>query len=183
MGAASKGSVLLFLRDQIKKRGPEVEKAFLRGLSPEERTAYQSALAFSWVPAAVVARLFEKGAVLLFPGDRVSALREYGRTSMRHDMSGIYKVAMRFTSIPFVVEQTARVWCTYNDTGEPGCEHVQGQKLITFHVKNYPDFPDALKHTLAGSIETIVATAGGRHPSVVYMNNGVADHRWVIRWG
>lgn len=180
--AKSKGSNLLFIREEFKRRGKELEDSFIATLTPEEAGHYKSSLAFDWVPVTVLASMWEKAAKLFYPGDTKSSLRKLGAESMRCHLKGIYKVAMHFTGIPFVMEKSASVWGTYHDTGTAKCEKRDNKKEFAFVVSNYPDLPGALKETVAGSTEAIVESGGGKSSRVVYNQRPDGTHEWIASW-
>ncbi len=182
MALAVKGSTLLFLRDKVKQRGSEFEKEFVRKLTAEERNTYESALAFTWVPLTVMAGLHEKGAQTFCPGVHSSSLHTWGKMSMLYDLGGIYKMAMKFTAIPFAVKQAARVWATFHNGGQAHCEDSGKKGEVAFVLRGCEDLPEVFTHTLAGSIEAVVDTAGGKNTRVRYVGATAGEHRWEVTW-
>jgi hypothetical protein len=183
MTSMVKGSAMLFAREQAKKRGPEFTQTLLNRLNEEEKKVFESALAFSWIPISVATCIWEKAAQALFPGERSSSLRQFGKASMLCNISGVYKVAMKITSISFAMEQVARVWSTLNNTGEAKCVKNTGNpKELEFIVNNYPDMPDAYKQTLAGSTEAVLETAGAKNVRVTYKSDNATTHHWIAMW-
>jgi hypothetical protein len=178
----SKASNLLFIREEFKRRGKEFEMSFLAILSSEEKTIYIETLSFDWIPVTVLASLWEKASKLLYPEDANTSLRKLGAETMRCHLKGIYRVAMHITGIPFVIEQSARVWGTYQDTGTAKCEKRENKKELAFVVSNYPNLPTALKETVAGSTEAIIEAGGGKSAKVVYSRRADNSHEWVASW-
>jgi hypothetical protein len=178
----AKASNLLFIREEFKRRGEVLDESFLITLTLEERTTYTDALSFNWIPATVLASLWEKASKLLYPGETKASLRMLGAETMRCHLKGIYRVAMHFTGIPFIIEQSARVWGTYHDTGTAKCEKLENKKTFAFVVSNYPNLPAAFKETVAGSTEAIIEAGGGKSARVIYHKCSDNSHQWVASW-
>jgi hypothetical protein len=175
-------SNLLFIREEFKRKDKELEKSFLAKLNLEEKTTYTSALAFDWIPVTILASLWEKASQLLYPNDTKSSLRKLGAETMRCHLKGVYRVAMHITGIPFVIERSASVWETYHDTGTAKCEKRENKKELAFIVSNYPNLPEALKETVAGSTEAIIEAGGGKSATVIYNKRSDNSHEWVASW-
>ncbi len=180
--ASIKGTSLIYLRKAVKDKGDDFHESFVASLSEQEKTAFKSALAFSWVPLEVVASIYEKGIARLYAGDRIQALRQFGRDAGRDDMKGIYRVAMRFSSVEFLMEQAAKVWGTYFDGGKVSTER-RGKGDFVIQLDGLSGFPEVMRHTVEGGMESIIATAGAKQAKVRYQSGGGDKHRWVASWG
>jgi hypothetical protein len=181
MGKA-KVSNLQFIREEFKRRGKEFEETFITKLNPEEKTAYKDTLTFDWIPAGTLGSIWEKASQLLYPGDLKTSLRKLGSETMRCHLKGIYKVAIHITGIPYIVERSAHVWGTFHDTGTAKCEKSDKKNELSFLLSNYPDLPNALKETVAGSTEAIIDVGGGKLPNVMYQKRSNGTHEWVASW-
>jgi hypothetical protein len=178
----AKGSNLMYIREEFKRRGKEVEDRFLAKLNPEERKNYMDALAFSWIPVTILASLWEKSVEILYTGGRKSALRKLGADTMRYNLKGLYKVAMHVTGIKFVFEQSARVWKTYHDTGNATCEKTSNKNEILFVISNYPTLPSVFQETVAGSFEAIIESGGSKVLKLDYRRRNTGEHEWLANW-
>ena len=54
----AKASNLIFIREEFKRRGKDIEEKFLTSLNEEERKVYTDALAFSWVTISTIHTYF-----------------------------------------------------------------------------------------------------------------------------
>lgn len=180
--ASIKGTALIYLRKAIKEKGNDFHEKYVASLSEAEKTAFKSALAFSWVPLSVVAVLYERGASMLYGGDRKQALRQLGKDGGRDDMKGVYRVAMRFASVEFLMEQAAKVWGTYFDVGKVSTQR-RGKGDFVIELDGLSGFPEAMRYTVEGSMELIIETAGAKNVKVRYQSAGGNTHRWVASWG
>jgi hypothetical protein len=180
MGSAAKGSGLMYMRSEIRKQGDSFYNDFHDKLSQAEKEAFDKALAFTWVPIEIVGSLYEKAALALFPGDMKTAFRKFGREAMKFDIKGIYRVAMHFTSVNFLVEQTARTWSTYFNAGKTSMEKIEDNKL-SFILKEFPDLPRVHQETIAGTLEALLEIVNKKNSKVLYSPEGNI-HKWIITW-
>lgn len=179
--ASIKGTALIYLRKAIKEKGNDFQDKYVASLSEPEKNAFKSALAFSWVPLSVVAGLYEKGAAMLYGGERTQALRRLGNDGGRDDTRGVYRVAMRFASVEFLMEQAAKVWGTYFDGGTVSTQR-RGKGDFVIELDGLSGFPEPMRYTVEGTMESIVESAGAKKARVRYQSAGANTHRWVVSW-
>jgi|WetSurMetagenome_2_1015567.scaffolds.fasta_scaffold116786_2 hypothetical protein len=180
MGSCAKGSGLLYLRSEIKKRGDLFANSFHDNLNSEEKDAYDKALAFTWVSIEIVGSLFEKAALALFPEDGEIAFRKFGKESMKHDIKGIYRVAMHFTSVNYLIEQVARTWGMYFNAGRASMEKID-DNILALILKEFPDLPKVHQETIAGTLEAIMEMVNKKNSKVTYSLEGNV-HKWIVAW-
>ncbi len=157
----SKGTEVASVRGLLRAAGKE--DALVARLAPDEVVLYRETLAVAWVSVDFVARLFELAAAELYVGE-AGPLRQLGRAIAKDNLTGIYRVMLRIVSIPFAIQQAARLWHTYNDTGEVSVER-NGERLL-MRVSGYPAFPEATLEECAGYTEGLMLMCGARHIEV-----------------
>ena len=178
--AAAKGSMLSFLRSKIK--GSEIEKNFIEKLSSEEKHAYESALAFTWVPIKLIAGIFEKGAPMLYPGEYKASLRNFGKNSIKYDFKGIYRVAMQFASVNFLVERFAKVYSTYYNKGDVTTEKIKPNGMAAVLVKDFPELSTPAIEANVGALEGMLELHNCTNIKVSYQAPAPGDHKWICEW-
>jgi hypothetical protein len=99
---------------------------------------YQNALPVSWVDIEGLSHAFTVAAAMLYPG-HPRPLLEFGREEAKHAMSGIYKIVLRFATVPYVVQKTALLWRVYYEKGQASPEVRPEKKQASLIVRNFPD--------------------------------------------
>lgn len=176
-----KASVLVFLREEIAKRGTETQAAFLGVLTPEEARAYKNALPMSWVPAPTMAGIISNAAHILHPHDPKGAAR-LGYVQAKYDLTGIYKVLLKVITIPILINQTARLWSNYHAQGTAHGVVVASGKEGTLVVEGYPDLPEPIRRMTTGYTEATVEMAGVNDVRVEENFTNPDAWKWRITW-
>ena len=159
----------------------DAESRILARLSAADASIWKTTLPMAWVPVDTVARMFVVAADVLFADD-VSPLRALGRASAHDGLKGVYRMLMKVVSIPYAMEQSARLWATYNDRGAVSVEHDKRTTTAVFAVKGYPSFPDACVEETAGYIEGLVQLCGSRVTSLTHARTADGTLAFTIHW-
>jgi hypothetical protein len=105
---------LVLLRNRAREAG--VEAALLSTLSESDRTVYERFVATDWVDEAFANRLYGIATPLVYGGGRM-ALRRFGQEAARADLGGVYRVVVRFMTVPALADRAATLWSKYHDCG------------------------------------------------------------------
>ncbi len=176
-----KGSSVLFLKKTFQEKGALSEETFLASLPVDIANIYKSGLAFNWFPIEHVCQLFETSSKIIFPLEP-SPLRALGKVSAKHDLNGIYKVFVRFATIPYVLGQAARLWKNYHNEGEASVEKDPHQNRVTFILKNYPDFPKTFQESMCGYISEVIELTGARNVNTNLDKTDRNAFKWITTW-
>ncbi len=175
MGPMYKGASLVVVRQSLRTTGREAQ--LLEAFTEDERDRYARTVATDWVPIAFAERVYAVAAPLLYP-EAPLPVRALGREIARKHLNGIYKFALRFATVPFVVEQTARLWSMYNSAGRLTVVRTERQ-LLDFVLVEYPTYPAVVRESLAGYIVGTVELTGANN---VHLQHDDADpNRWLFR--
>jgi hypothetical protein len=177
----TKGTGVAWLRDLIKKMGPEAEQTMARSLSSEDFRAYRTAMPISWVPEESATRIFKAAGEILFAGTP-SPLIEVGRGMAKANMTGIYSMLMRVATIPFIMSQASRLWHTYHDTGEAVTEAEPGQKRLTTIVSGFPELPADMRQVLRGYLMGLAELTGAKNTTAVLDESDPNSWKWHCTW-
>jgi hypothetical protein len=177
--AQSKGTNIVTVRKLVDAAG--AEPRVLAALRSDDVDIYRTTQAMSWVDIHAVARIFDAVAVALFPDD-ARRLRRLGRSIAEDNMRGMYRLILRVVSIPFAIGQSARIWSTYNDTGQVRVEREDGQPRLRLQVSDYPDFPDSALEETAGYVEGLALLCGARSADVQSWREGDRTVGWTVQW-
>jgi hypothetical protein len=179
--ANSKGTNILSMRKLLGQAGQVKEQLFLSSLTPEERVAHDQTLAMGWVPVAMVDALFRKTAAALFPGDP-AGLDRVGRAIAHDNLGGIYRLLLKFTTLQFVVGQVARLWGTYNDTGQVRVDWHEkaGRGVLT--LTGYPGFPEGYRLETGGFMAGTAEMCGAQDVRVQSDCPEPDTVRWTLTW-
>jgi hypothetical protein len=172
---------LLYIRENIRQAGPEVEKKFLASLSPEQQQTFRQFITTTWIPIETATTYYIKSAPLLFPANPApSAMQMLGRASMDHNLKGVYRLAMRFASVNMIISKLARTWRTYHDVGDAACEIGEGKQLV--FTLTYASLPAGFPEILTGCIESLMDSVGAKENFVKYHPATPATHTWQVSW-
>jgi hypothetical protein len=165
-----KGTRYETIRKVMHAQGKSAEQAFLAKLTPEEHEKYLYGLPVSWY-------LVEE---ILFPNDP-QGLRKVGRLNARESLTGIYKLFLRIPSIDFVIGRIAKLWRSYQDTGEAVTRNYTG-KSIEFVLKGYPDLRMDFREYLCGYIIGFLELAGAHNPKIDRDDSNSDALVWKAYW-
>ncbi|MEW6516616.1 MAG: hypothetical protein AB1439_06935 [candidate division FCPU426 bacterium] len=136
----AKGTDIAFLRKRLRALDSAAEQKFIGLLSAEEKKIYETATPVGWVPIETSARLQELAAPIIFP-DNPDCILELGREQARDDLSGLYKIIVRFITIPALMKKLSSLWHSYNDTGDLKAVWQEGHRSGQLIIENYPALP------------------------------------------
>ncbi len=175
-----KGTDVVTLREELRKRGPTVETPFLQRLSEADRQAYLTMMPVSWTSLDGITRIHETAARQLFPGE-ADPMRRLGQLIARRVYSGVYSVFLRIPSIPLVLSRTASIWHTYFDAGTAGIEKV-GSHAVNLVVRDFPTLTPGLRSFICGHVSAILELAGAKEVNVVLDETDPQAWRWRVTW-
>ncbi len=176
-----KGAAIDYVRRALRARGEAVESAFLERLSPEVVETYQSCLAISWVSIRHADPILGIASEILYPNDPEGIIR-LGRDLATDNLNGIYRVLLRFTTVPFVMKQSARLWGTYHRKGEPRIAKDPEANRGTFMVEGYPEFPLYLRDSAYGFMWRTLQLTGARNIQGTADSSDPDCWRWEFVW-
>ncbi|MBI5495651.1 MAG: hypothetical protein HY904_11555 [Deltaproteobacteria bacterium] len=176
-----KASTLVYWRQRVRERGADTYKAVLTRLDPEAGTLFERSLPMAWVDVAVAGRVL-MGVGQVLESGHVNALYDMGRRHARDDMTGMYRALLLFTTIPFAVKQTARLWGTFHKHGVASTEHRPGDRLATVVIREYPELPRPIRENIAGFIAGILDVTGARGARVKATDADPSAWRFDASW-
>jgi len=149
--------------------GPEKLDALVATLPPETRALFaRPLLALEWIPAddwlPFQTALLERA----FKNDEV-AFRQLVHKVCARDFNTFYKVLMKLASPSYVIERTARLWQTYNDSGElvvARNERVGERTHVTLALAGYGTRHRVFGILLHGFVEQLLRMAGAKQIEV-----------------
>lgn len=117
--AQVKGSAITSRIRFVRERGgsEQVWKEVKDRLSEGARLRIdQGVLPHSWVPFSLFVELNEAADEVLGAGD-LALCREMGAHGARVNLPTIYRIFLRFGSVPFILRKAARLWEVHYDSG------------------------------------------------------------------
>lgn len=191
--ADMKGVLIVFIRRRLRAAGEDVERRVVAQLTPEDRRAYESCTAGSWLPIETIAAISYAAAPALYPDAQepialtpaASPLVAMGRQQALEDLSGVYSFLVRVATVPFLLRQTARLWTTYHKGGKASVDEPppdpEGRHRANMLVTDYPDFPHRYGNLTAGYIAEAMAMAGAKEVDVRTSYDDAGLH-WDVSW-
>lgn len=179
--ADTKGTTLVFLKQAIARKGGDLERRFLNGLSPDEVKLYTTVMPVSWLPIEPVTRMLKAGAETLYPGDR-QGLRKIGHDLAQDNLTGLYKVLIKMTTVPFLMAQIAKLWETYHKQGRARIERTGEGNQATMIVEDYPDLPADFRELLCGYVVGAMELTGARNVRIEHDARDPKAWRWAGSW-
>jgi hypothetical protein len=159
-----KGTGVVFVRKALAAAGPAATLAVNDALDADEQALFARTVATDWVPIEFITKLFELAAVAIHPG-KVGAIRLVGRDLAYDNLAGVYRFIVRVLTIPYVMDQSAKLWHTYHRHGRPEVVR-QGPRSVSFVVHDYPRLPERFRECMCGYIVGTLELAGGRDVAV-----------------
>jgi hypothetical protein len=177
--AGYKGVGVVYVRQLVRASSPDVQLAVSKALSDEQRRMYQSCVASEWVPIELATAVSSAAAPLLF-GHVEDPIRHLGKETGKHNLSGVHAFLVRFLTVPFLIQQTARLWRTYHEIGSAVSTRV-GDNHVRVDVTGYPGLPEPFRVHTAGFMQGAVEMTGATNVRCVV---GGDDARWTfdITW-
>ncbi len=180
MGHA-KGTDIAFLRKLLRDAGQAAERPFLAQLTPEERKTYETSTPVSWVPIQTSAKFQKLAAQILFPGNP-SGVQELGREQAQADLGGIYKIIVRFLTIPALMKKISNLWHSYNDTGELKAVWKEGEKTGQLIIEDYPELPPVSLEQMQGYFLGALEMTGAKNIRVTTDFNNPKARTFSFAW-
>jgi hypothetical protein len=179
--AKSKGTEIVTLRKIVHARGEPFAASFRDALTPGSRQVFDGVTAMSWVPVEDFSRLLAETAAALFPGEK-DGLQRLGQAIARDNLTGIYKILLKVTTVPFVLTQVSKLWTTYNDTGKARVLQDGRPHRAEIIVEEFPGLPLPLAAETAGFMAGACEVCGGQGVRVEYDSPSPSTHRWTCTW-
>ncbi|MDI6739687.1 MAG: hypothetical protein QME74_04920 [Candidatus Edwardsbacteria bacterium] len=179
--AKTKGTGISWLRELIEAKGPDADQAMARALSPEDYRAYRTAMPISWVPEESATRIFKAAGDILF-ADAPSPLDEVGRGMAKSNMTGIYSMLLKLTTIPFIMSQASRLWRTYHDSGDASVSGEKGANRAVLVVSGFPELPADMRQVLRGYVMGLGELTGAKNVKVALDESDPNAWKWVSTW-
>jgi len=179
--AEYKGTTMVFLRGFLRRQGEPQEQALLAQLTEQERDVYESSQSMSWVPVEAAAAVLDKAARVAFPGDP-RCLQKLGHAQAHDHLTGIYKILLRVTTVPFVIGQSAKLWTTYHNQGRARVEREPDQNRGILVVEGYPELPEPIRTMSSGYIRGTLELTRVKHIAVHEDFSRPAAWRWEVSW-
>lgn len=173
------GAGIAFARQLMRRSGSDVEQRVLASLDDAERMLLLSSTTVQWLPVEDASDVCEKVARVVYRDD-VDPMYRFGFDEALDHLRGPYRLLARVLTVPFLMDQSAKLWTRYHDCGAAHCER-EGEGLAAFCVAGYPALPANQRRNTAGYIAGTIALTGAR--DVVVVDGGSPDcWRWSARW-
>ncbi len=175
-----KGVGVVFVRRAVDALGHDAGRKLRDGLDEDERAQFDRTVATDWVSIELVTKVFELAAPIMHPG-KVGAIRLVGQDLARDNLSGVYRYLVRVLTIPFVLDQAAKLWHTYHRHGRPVVLR-HAPTSASFVVRDYPRLPERFRECMCGYIAGTIEVAGGREPLITKTNDDPQAWAFHILW-
>ncbi len=175
-----KGVGVVFVRNALTNAGGDALARVREGLDEEERTAFDRTMATDWVPIELITKLFVLSAPILFPG-KPNPLREVGAELARDNLRGVYRYLVRVMTVPFVIDQAAKLWRSYHKHGSASVV-AYGEHAISLMVQGYPRLPERFRECMCGYIVGTLELAGAKNVAVAKSEDDPNAWEFRIAW-
>jgi hypothetical protein len=168
---------LVLLRNRVREAG--AEPAVVSALSESDRTTYERFVATDWVDQAFADRLYGVATPLVYGGGRM-ALRRFGQEAARADLGGVYRVVLRFVTVPALIDRAATLWSKYHDTGSARAEQP-GERAMRLVVEGHPELGENVRESAAGWLAGAVELSGASNVRVTHEGDPT-QWLWIVTW-
>jgi hypothetical protein len=93
-------------------------------------------------------------------------------------LTGLYCFLVKRFTIEVMMQQSTIFWGLYNDTGKAWTEK-KGNSLV-YHVKDYPDLPEAIRHTVTGYVGSVLDQAKKQYVDISHDGSDPEDWKWIV---
>lgn len=176
-----KAAGIISMKKALEAGNKEAEIKFLSSLTSEESNIYKTALPVSWVPIEIAAQLFKKGATMLYPHDP-KGLEKLGRAEALDELTGIYKIFLKMTTVPYLMNQAAKLWRNYHKKGQARVEGNPEEKTGYFIVEDFPELPEIIQIVTSGYLIGSLELTGAKNVQVTREASDSQLWRWKIKW-
>jgi hypothetical protein len=161
--AAGFNSLMRVLQEMVT---PEAHARFVSLLPDATRAlVVDPPLAISWLPLEHAAPVYEVAYESLFARDD-EAMRRLGRTQLRNDMTGIYRLLLRATTPAFVAAHVGKIYGTYTRNCGTLRPEVQSANELALLMDGRPFSSRPFCSYMCGSILGVLELTGVRSLSV-----------------
>jgi uncharacterized protein (TIGR02265 family) len=184
MGQVKGTAVQSSLRYVGERFGEATLTGVLAALTAEDQRALGgSLLASSWYPMPAFLR-FMREAQRQLGAQEPEVVRNMGRASCDHGVTGVYRVFFRLGSPEFIISRAARVFSSYYDTGELKVVESRGGRALV-ELTGLQDSAPEFCERIYGWMQRTLELSGARnlrpsHPSCVH--RGDAACRFEGNW-
>lgn len=173
-----KGTGIVYVKSLVRSTSNEQQNVFLSMLNSDERKAYETVLAISWMPIDAASKILNAAADVLYPGDP-AGLRTIGYKMAHNDLSGIYKILMPILSVEMAMTQSGKLWKQYHDEGRAWADKIN-EKTYVFNVADYPNLPDHFREMLAGYVKGVIERTGENNVQVQRNDANPKQWKWTF---
>lgn len=181
--ARIKGTRYMLMRSLIQERGPEFARRYRERLAPVERERLDASMPVSWVDLKDIpdqGNLIDTAADMFFPG-RADGVQQVAGMLAKAGLGGIYKIFMAIPSVEYVIRRVAKLWHTYNDTGEASVEEFTGTSGVIV-VRNFPDMPLLQRQYLEGFIRGVLEMTRAKSIEIRRDEADPQAWKWHVRF-
>jgi len=179
VGAQMKASGIVNTRKLLRELGTAAETAVLEQLAPDDAKIYRETMPINWVPVESVTRILVAAAPVVC-AEHPQPIHELGRRLANIELTGLYKVLIRMTTVDFMISQAAKIWGTYHQQGEALALKSSEHEAV-FTVKNYPELPERYREMLCGYLQGMVELTGAKLIRVK-RDDQPAEWRWIVSY-
>jgi hypothetical protein len=156
----------------------------LEGLDPADRAAIANGILVSaWYPFALFMKIVRR-VEALFGGQVPRLHRDMGRAAAEYGITGFYKVFFKVGSPQFIISRAAKVWRTYNTSGELSAP-VSEKGHAVIELSAFAEPARELCDRLPGFFERTAELSGARNVRLVHtqcVNRGEPVCRFEAWW-
>jgi uncharacterized protein (TIGR02265 family) len=180
-----KGTALSSAQRYVREQHGEARWGEVLGAldADDRRTVEGGVLVSAWYPFALFMRLVR--AVETHLGGQVPRLhREMGRAAAEYGLTTLYKVFFKVGSPQFIISRAAKVWRTYNSSGEMTVPVSEPGHAVV-ELIGFEEPARELCERLPGFFERTVELSGGREVKLVHtkcVNRGETACRFEAWW-
>jgi hypothetical protein len=178
------GTGFLNVRSFVEGRFPDGSwDNVLAALAPEDRIQVRSALAVGWYDLSLFARTLRAMDRVAGQGD-LGLLPDFGRFDAERDLQGLLRLLLRIGNPAFVMEQGARLWGKFQDSGRLTVERLE-RNHCRVELVDWGQADGALclhlGHYFARLLE-LVGADGLRHRHAACRVEGAPTCSWDFEW-
>ncbi len=179
--AQVKGTDIVIIRTLLKEKGEAVYADCCTRISPEAKRLLEIAVPTMWLPNPLGTEIMEQSAKLLFPG-RADDLEHLGRECARRVFTGVYRIFLRVTTLPFLIKRVPSVWALYHSVGKATVtvwDEKNGGEMI---VTGAPDVSVKNLRLVTGFSMQALEMAGARNLRCRLYSEDPSRWRWEFNW-
>jgi hypothetical protein len=157
-----------------KEFGPDAREEWLDSMDDEAQHAFRFPLATSWYPLDLYWTGGMAACQRFTPGRLGETMRKWGAHAANTQLTGIYRLLLKFGSPNLMLSAASRMWGTFNSEGSMSAP-INEKEHAVLKLENFPLRDPLFGQLLAGWVEEAFRLSGKKTVTATVTQAPIAD--------